>query len=382
MENKPKILFILYLPPPVHGAAMVGKYIKESKIINEKFDCYYINESLSETVEQVGKKKGKFFALYKHFKNIKKSLKDIKPDMVYVTSGGGDFSVGQIRYSLEIRLIRKYCNKIVIHLHNKGNNTHIDKWYSRWCYRMLLQNTNVIYLSKYLSNTFLPYKKYYKEYICHNGVPQINQNVFVEERTNEIPNILFLSNILISKGAIVLLDALKILKDNNIKFICNYVGSESQEISKEQFLNEIKERELSEQVIYHGPKYGNEKIQYFRKSDIFVFPTYYHCECFPLVLLEALQFKLPVVSTTEGGIKDIIVDNVNGYTIESRKDNGKPSASELADRLTLLINDRNLRKRMGLEGYKFYLEKFTLEHFEKNMADCLLNIYSSDITSI
>ena len=35
---KSRILFILRLPPPVHGAAMVGKYIHDSKLINETFD--------------------------------------------------------------------------------------------------------------------------------------------------------------------------------------------------------------------------------------------------------------------------------------------------------------------------------------------------------
>ena len=40
---KPKILFVMYMPPPVHGAAMVGQYIHDSKLINREFDCHYIN---------------------------------------------------------------------------------------------------------------------------------------------------------------------------------------------------------------------------------------------------------------------------------------------------------------------------------------------------
>ena len=50
-----KILFILHLPPPIHGAAMMGKYIQESELIDSSFDSYCINlataGSLSETVE-------------------------------------------------------------------------------------------------------------------------------------------------------------------------------------------------------------------------------------------------------------------------------------------------------------------------------------------
>ena len=52
---KPKILFILHLPPPVHGSSMVGQYIKDSKIINTSFVAQYINLSTSKTVDEIGK---------------------------------------------------------------------------------------------------------------------------------------------------------------------------------------------------------------------------------------------------------------------------------------------------------------------------------------
>ena len=65
-----------------------------------------------------------------------------------------------------------------------------------------------------------------------------------------------------------------------------------------------------------GRKYGEEKERLFRESDIFVFPTYYDIECFPLVLLEAMQYGLPCVNTDEGGIRDIVV-NDSGFTVHS-----------------------------------------------------------------
>ena len=45
---KPKILFIMHMPPPVHGAAMVGQYIHDSKLINREFDCHYFNLTTAE----------------------------------------------------------------------------------------------------------------------------------------------------------------------------------------------------------------------------------------------------------------------------------------------------------------------------------------------
>jgi glycosyltransferase involved in cell wall biosynthesis len=54
---------------------------------------------------------------------------------------------------------------------------------------------------------------------------------------------------------------------------------------------------------------------FFEKSHIFVFPTFYYYECFPLVLLEAMQHALPVISTDEGGIPDIAETGITGYIV-------------------------------------------------------------------
>ena len=50
-----KILFIAPLPPPVHGSSMVSKYIKESTLIQESFDCDFVNLSTSRTMDEIGK---------------------------------------------------------------------------------------------------------------------------------------------------------------------------------------------------------------------------------------------------------------------------------------------------------------------------------------
>lgn len=52
---KQKILFIMHMPPPVHGAAMVGKYIHDSKLINEKFEGHYINLTTAKNLQDIGK---------------------------------------------------------------------------------------------------------------------------------------------------------------------------------------------------------------------------------------------------------------------------------------------------------------------------------------
>ena len=50
-----KILFLLHIPPPVHGSSMVGKFIRESKLINNNFHCDYLNLLASNKVSDTGK---------------------------------------------------------------------------------------------------------------------------------------------------------------------------------------------------------------------------------------------------------------------------------------------------------------------------------------
>ena len=96
-----------------------------------------------------------------------------------------------------------------------------------------------------------------------------------------------------------------------------------------------------------------------------MFPTFYSNECFPLVILEAMEYGLPVVSTNEGGIQDIILDGKTGYVVE------KHNPAALATALEHLINDPGLRTRMGNAGRKRFEEAFTEEVFEKRISECL-----------
>ena len=148
---------------------------------------------------------------------------------------------------------------------------------------------------------------------CTSGVSAINDDDNVDDNENDDDNdnsqaptangqqlkasLLFLSNLIESKGVYVLLDACKVLKERGLSFVCDFVGGETKEISAEVFREAVATRGLEDYVTYHGPQYGEDKHRFFMNADVFVFPTYYYNECFPLVLLEATQWRLPLVSS-------------------------------------------------------------------------------------
>lgn len=134
------------------------------------------------------------------------------------------------------------------------------------------------------------------------------------------------------------------------------------------FQNEVAKRGLEEMVVYHGRKYGSDKEAFLNAADMFVFPTFYPNECFPLVLLEAMQHRLPCVSTTEGGIPGIIDDGKTVFLVP------KHDVAVLADKIQLLLNDPVLRGNMGKAGREKFEKEFTLEVFEKRLIWILEHI--------
>lgn len=125
-------------------------------------------------------------------------------------------------------------------------------------------------------------------------------------------------------------------------------------------------------AFYWGKKYGADKEAFFRNTDIFVFPTYYPNECFPLVLLEAMQQGLPCISTVEGGIPAIIEDGKTGLLVK------RQDADDLANKIAWTIEHPSEREGMGDNGIKKFRSDFTLARFENKfkevvseaLADC------------
>lgn len=366
--KKPRLLFVGTLPPPVHGSAVVSKQIKDSKLLNETFRCDWINLGTSRRMDEIGKK-----TLLKPFRLVGALIHEFwllllhRYDLCYlaITCHGSGF-IKDVPFVLLAKLFHR---KIVIHQHNKGMAKDVKKWPYRWLLPLCYKNAKVILLSWHLYPDIEKVVLKENVMICPNGI-KVSQNDNdtppKKLEADGTPRLLFLSNLIESKGVIVLLDALKILADKGYSFLCVFVGGETKEIDSNRFEAEVEKRQLSRMVAYQGRKYGKEKEEVFSSADLFVFPTFYDNECFPLVLLEAMSYGLPCITTSEGGIADIVKDGVNGLISERR------SPESLANCIAKLLSDYELRKLMGDNGRKRLEEKFTDKRFEERMNEILI----------
>ncbi|MDO4801009.1 MAG: glycosyltransferase family 4 protein, partial [Prevotellaceae bacterium] len=239
-----------------------------------------------------------------------------------------------------------------------------DNLFYDFIYRRFFKNIKLILLSESLYNDVCRYISRENVRICANGIPEA-ENTCKYPKT-DIPHVLFLSNLLPDKGIFVLLDAVKILKDNGLKFVCDIIGAETKTIDAATFANEVSNREIEDIIKYHGPKYGTEKETFWKNTSLFVFPSLN--ECFPLVLLEAMQHGIPVIATDEGGIPDSVEDGKTGCIVP------KCDSKALAEKMNYLLTHPVKAEAMGRAGYEKYQKKFQLQIWEKRLCEILTEI--------
>ena len=355
---KPRILFILHLPPPVHGAALVGSFIRDSRAVNDAFEGRYVNLSASSRLEQVGRFSfGKVAGVFRRLREVRSTVREWKPDLVYITPCST--MPGLLKDALTARAARRSGGKVLLHFHNKGVAARHDRLLDDRLYRILFRDARVILLSPLLYPDVRKYVPKNRVSYCSNGV-SVPDVVRVPE---SVPSLLFLSNMLRSKGTDILLDACRVLKERGIAFRCSLVGAPSADYPGDSLAGEIRRKGLDGCVHYEGPQYGEGKWEAFSKADVFVHPTLN--DCFPLVILEAMGTGLPVVATGEGAIPEMVRSGVDGLIGPK----GDPVA--LADALEYLLSDAGLRKRMGDSGKERYHACYTREAFERRFVEIL-----------
>ena len=366
MKN-PKILFIMQLPPPVHGASMVNQSIKESKKINQSFDCHYVNLTTASDVNDIGKSGLRKYAksLFIYFEVLIKIILN-RYNLVYITLS--PLGIAFYKDAFLVIMLKFFGCKLVFHLHGKGIKKSSEKSsLNRRIYKLVFSKVNIIQLSPILYEDIKQIVSKRKVWFVANGIKENSRTESKIKRTNN--QILYLSNMQESKGSFTLLKAAKILKDKGIDFHVNFIGKwHNNEEYKQTWTRYYQENHLSNNVTYLGPKYGAEKESFFEKASCFVLPTYYKNECFPISILEAMSFGLPVVSTNEGAISEIIDNDCNGFIID------KHNPENLANKLLELLKNKNLREKFGKNAKLKFDKNYTMKNFEYNFCKTLVDI--------
>jgi len=108
--------------------------------------------------------------------------------------------------------------------------------------------------------------------------------------------------------------------------------------------------------------YQPNAVSLIQQLDIFVLPSI-KPDSFPVVILEAMAAGKPIIATNQGGAQEQIDDCVTGFLVPIN------DATIAAQKLGVLVNNSDMRSRMGQAGAKKLQEQFSLATFNKNIVD-------------
>lgn len=159
------------------------------------------------------------------------------------------------------------------------------------------------------------------------------------------------------KGYYYLFKALPLIQQEVPNVKCVLVGDEPNLFWRDTVLGWVKELQVDGLVVFAG--WQAQVFDYLAVMDIFCFPTLY--EAFGMALIEAMSMGLPVVASQVGGVPEIVKEGETGFLVPPMNHHA------IADRVTKLLRDDNLRRKMGSAGQKRVQDMFSAEHITRSL---------------
>ncbi len=349
-----KILLVGPVLPPVHGQSMAFTIFVENIDKKEKI---VINTNLEDK-----SKFGKLFSTVKNLSTIiMKSLFN-EYDSVYFTCSRS--FLGSVKDIVLINLVSLKKVKIINHLHGSDFYEFLHSS-PNWYQNILIYSYKKVEISIVLLDSM---KKQFRDLedmqieVVSNFYDKELDDTIVEKEKDKI-NLVYLSNIMSSKGIFELIGAFDELSKRYDNIYLNIAGGfiadeyMSIEVVKHKFISNIKQ---NNRITYLGKTFGEEKVKLLQKSDIFVLPSYYKSEAFPISIIEAMVCKNAIITTNYKYLPDIINEQ-SGILVEPK------SIKSLIDGIEILLNDIAMLRKLQLNNKIEAKGKYSLGQYVENL---------------
>ena len=174
--------------------------------------------------------------------------------------------------------------------------------------------------------------------------------------SSDPPLIVAIGRLIAKKGFANLIRACALLVEHGTSFRCEIFGEGPLE---NQLRALIEDLGLQERIQLPGPKPQHELRIRLANANVFVLPSVPEAEGgmdnLPTVIMEAMATGLPVVSTTIGGIPEMVIANETGLLVQPE------DTAALAGAIKKVTNDRSLGQRLGRAGYERAQKLFSID---------------------
>lgn len=338
-----KILVISTSQKTRGGITSVVKSHQQGKQWKE-YNCKWIETHIDT---------GIFMALYYLFKSYIQFLFYLPvAKIIHIHLSEPGSAIRKMLYFFPAYLFKK---KIIIHFHAFSPDTTINSS-KQWVYRYMFSRANKVIV---LSNTWK--EAVYNTFRIDNIEVVYNPctTVINDKQYQRQKQILYAGAINARKGYADMIRAFAKIADLHKDWKIVFAGNG--EIEQGKAL--AKELGIENQCIFLGWINGEEKDKAFKEASIFCLPSY--AEGFPMAVLDAWTYGLPVITTPVGGIPDVAQNGENMLVFTPG------DIDKLADCMHRLIDDKELYNRISKASTRFANETFSIKEINSKIE----NIY-------
>lgn len=337
-------------------STLIGEILNSD--LKEDFAIEYI-ESQAEDFQRFDKLT---FAIRAVFQFLAQIITK-NPSLVYVHIGS---NASLYRESSFVVLAKIFDKKTVAHFHAGDVEEYLEKQsslgrkYISWA---ISRGDKLIAVSKDSANKLQKLAPKNEIEIIVNAI-DTKSFAFSPDRLaerNGSVRLLFVGAMGKLKGETDLADAIKILAEKHSDFRVSFLGFGSENLE-----NYCKKLGIENFIEFIGAVSLKERIAFFENADIFVLPTY--AEAMPMSVIEAMAAGLPTVSTTVGGIPELIEEAEEGFLVEPA------NIEKLAEKLSVLIENQDLRIKMGKKAQEKVGKELDFEVYIEKLKESLIKL--------
>ncbi len=296
------------------------------------------------------------FNIFRAIKKIKKYCDEFKPDILHCHSSAAAF-FGRLAVRGKIRTIYT--------AHGWGFNIGMSPFIR--CAVLIAEKITAKYTDKYICVSEFVKKlalKYHlapveKFVVIYNGVAP--QAVLTDGNKNAGIRLMFVGRLAEPKKPELIIEAVSLLPSEIKNIVTVVIIGDG---PKRHFLSDLAVHK-DVMVDFKGVLAKNLVLEQISNSDIFVFVSAW--EGFPYTILEAMSCGLPIIANDVGGVREA-VNEQNGILV---KNEVKP----IQEAILRLINNKDLRFRLGGQGRKDVEKKFSLQ----KMLIEINNVYNKSL---
>jgi glycosyltransferase involved in cell wall biosynthesis len=253
------------------------------------------------------------------------------------------------------KLSRLLHKKVIAHFHSYSTTTTIDGK-SQNLYSLIFRLSDIVFVlseswKKWITEKWPEFTE--KLVILYNPCVKVDS---VDYR-KDAKTILFAGALIKRKGYSDLINGFASISGRFTDWKVIFAGNGEIERAKQM----ATDLNVSDQIEFKGWVEGEEKDKIFRDAALFCLPSY--AEGFPMAVLDAWSYGLPVITTPVGGLPDILVDRKNAIIIRP----GEPE--DISKALTDLITNEEKRIHLSQESLKLSKNLFSLDKIVEKLDD-------------